>query len=54
MDSGSVLLAGLCLNLKGQTVFSLKLSQALAPFSGLDSFTLAQWLWYVRLWSGGP
>lgn len=27
MDSGSVLLAGLRLNLKGQTVFSLKLSQ---------------------------
>lgn len=24
MDSGSVLLAGFCLNLKGQTVFSLK------------------------------
>lgn len=27
MDSGSVLLAGFCLNLKGQTVFSLKLLQ---------------------------
>lgn len=27
MDSGSVLLADFCLNLKGQTVFSLKLLQ---------------------------
>lgn len=40
MDSGSVLLAGSCSNLKGQTVFSLKLLQDSGSLLGVGQFYL--------------
>lgn len=52
MDSGSVLLAGFCLNLKGQTVFSLKLLQDSGSLLCVGRFSPAWWLCYVTLWSG--
>lgn len=52
MDSGSVLLAGFCLNLKGQTVFSLKLLQDSGSLLCVGRFSprLVVVLRYIMVW----
>lgn len=53
MDSGSILLADFCLNLKGQTVFSLKLLQDSDSLRRVGQFyPLGGCAMFVALWSG--